>query len=138
MLEARRSSIILNSSSRISSAWSTGSLQLEGGSKITSAFSQQDEKLQRETHFLTPSRGLIGFVLLLISVGVVVAVLMLTKKEERQVFSCKFHQLIGDGICHDATNIELCDFDGGDCCLEQINTSNCMACQCLQKSTNST
>ena len=27
--------------------------------------------------------------------------------------------MIGDGLCHDATNTEFCEYDGGDCCLPQ-------------------
>lgn len=82
MLEARRSSIILNSSS----AWSTGSLQLENLSRRSSNAQQDDSNglMQRGAGFLTPSKGLIAFIFLLVLVGVVVAVLMLTKKEEQQ------------------------------------------------------
>ena len=47
-------------------------------------------------------------------------------------FTCKFKLLIGDGICHDATNTEFCDFDGGDCCLEETNTELCIDCICKE------
>ena len=29
---------------------------------------------------------------------------------------------IGDGICHDYLNHAHCQYDGGDCCLEHVNT----------------
>ena len=58
-------------------------------------------------------------------------------------FSCKFQELIGDGVCHDATNTEFCQYDGGDCCLEKANTDLCDECLCNEsgesvKPTNST
>ena len=39
---------------------------------------------------------------------------------------------IGDGICHDENNNPICAYDGGDCCGENIVTTNCTNCQCLQ------
>ena len=45
-------------------------------------------------------------------------------------FTCKFTLLIGDGICHDATNTEFCEYDGGDCCLKETNTELCIGCIC--------
>ena len=45
-------------------------------------------------------------------------------------FSCKFQELIGDGVCHDATNTEFCQYDGGECCFEKDNTELCDECLC--------
>ena len=36
---------------------------------------------------------------------------------------------IGDGLCQDYNNAALCDFDGGDCCLEEKG-SECCKCNC--------
>ena len=33
---------------------------------------------------------------------------------------------INDGFCDDETNIESCQFDGGDCCLEVIVDLGCI------------
>ena len=33
--------------------------------------------------------------------------------------------LVGDGICHDDTNNDECNYDGGDCCLSNENTEQC-------------
>ena len=38
---------------------------------------------------------------------------------------------IGDNYCDDTNNNENCNFDGGDCCLENINTQYCSECQCM-------
>ena len=39
---------------------------------------------------------------------------------------------IGDGMCDDENNISDCQYDGGDCCLDPINTQYCSVCECLQ------
>ncbi len=37
---------------------------------------------------------------------------------------------LGDGLCNDETNIEVCRYDGGDCCLEEKPKIVCTECQC--------
>ncbi len=37
---------------------------------------------------------------------------------------------VGDGMCDDDTNIEECQYDGGDCCLETQSWSYCNECIC--------
>ena len=44
---------------------------------------------------------------------------------------CAFLEVTGDGYCDDATNIPICEFDGGDCCLPNVHTDYCVECQCL-------
>jgi len=44
---------------------------------------------------------------------------------------CGFPQWKGDGYCDDENNNDSCDYDGGDCCGDDVNTSFCSACQCL-------
>ena len=36
----------------------------------------------------------------------------------------------GDGYCDDVTNVPSCDFDGGDCCGNSVNTDFCAVCAC--------
>ena len=36
-----------------------------------------------------------------------------------------------DGVCDDANNIEICQWDGGDCCGDNVITTNCSVCACL-------
>ena len=36
----------------------------------------------------------------------------------------------GNGYCDDQTNLEACDFDGGDCCGDNVNTDYCTVCIC--------
>ena len=42
---------------------------------------------------------------------------------------------IGDGFCDDKTNNLDCNYDGGDCCLDSINTVYCEICQCINAET---
>ena len=37
---------------------------------------------------------------------------------------------VGDGICDDSNNVEVCSFDGGDCCLSCIKDTWCQDCHC--------
>ena len=39
--------------------------------------------------------------------------------------------LMGDGICDDINNSNLCDFDGGDCCGPKKIKDFCCICACL-------
>ena len=39
---------------------------------------------------------------------------------------------IGDGFCDDENNNEECNWDGGDCCGDNINTDYCSVCACLE------
>ena len=36
-----------------------------------------------------------------------------------------------DGICDDENNNQECNWDGGDCCGDNVNTDYCMHCDCL-------
>jgi hypothetical protein len=40
------------------------------------------------------------------------------------------HPLVGNGFCNDETNIAECEYDGGDCCVENVNTNFCSDCGC--------
>ena len=37
----------------------------------------------------------------------------------------------GDGFCDDVNNNCGCDWDGGDCCGNNVNTYYCTKCDCL-------
>merc|ERR1711962_26814 len=37
----------------------------------------------------------------------------------------------GDGECDDINNTEECQWDGGDCCGDNVVTDHCSACECL-------
>ena len=41
------------------------------------------------------------------------------------------HVFVGDGVCNDETNNPECNYDGGDCCLMNVNTDSCFDCNCL-------
>ena len=43
---------------------------------------------------------------------------------------CPNYAKIEDGLCQDENNVELCMFDGGDCCLSEVDTTQCSECQC--------
>ena len=36
-----------------------------------------------------------------------------------------------DDICDDLSNTPECNYDGGDCCGDEVNTDFCIDCQCL-------
>ena len=38
----------------------------------------------------------------------------------------------GDGYCEDDLNKEIFEFDGGDCCLDNIKVGGCYPCKCLE------
>ena len=37
---------------------------------------------------------------------------------------------MGNYICNDETNIPECNYDGGDCCLSNVNTDHCSEGSC--------
>ena len=41
------------------------------------------------------------------------------------------HNYIADGYCDDQNNVEECQWDGGDCCLDTVLTDYCDDCACL-------
>ena len=40
--------------------------------------------------------------------------------------------MVGNGYCNDETNTVICNYDGGDCCLN-IKTEKCSECSCHLK-----
>ncbi len=42
------------------------------------------------------------------------------------------HMYIADAFCDDVLNVEACNYDGGDCCLPEIDTTYCDLCVCNQ------
>ena len=44
--------------------------------------------------------------------------------------SCPKPHWICDDYCDDETNIAACDWDGGDCCGDNVNTEHCTKCEC--------
>ena len=55
-----------------------------------------------------------------------------------RITDCPFPAFVGDGSCDDLSNIQLCNFDGGDCCLPQVDTQFCYACICVSNDSNET
>ena len=58
-----------------------------------------------------------------------------TTSESPGTGGCEFPNYIGDTYCDDENNNAGCDYDGGDCCGDEINTSYCIVCQCFEGST---
>ena len=46
------------------------------------------------------------------------------------VLGCANVALVGNGFCNDETNNADCNYDGGDCCFVNANTSACSECAC--------
>ena len=38
--------------------------------------------------------------------------------------------LVGNGFCNDETNHADCNYDGGECCVVNANTTHCSDCAC--------
>ena len=55
---------------------------------------------------------------------------------EGNEYNCKYQYLIGEasgpgnGYCDDWSNNEECDWDGGDCCGNYVDTKFCIKCEC--------
>ena len=47
---------------------------------------------------------------------------------------CAVPQFKGDTYCDDQNNNAGCDWDGGDCCGEEVSTLYCTVCECLEES----
>ena len=43
---------------------------------------------------------------------------------------CDNVQLVGNGLCNNKTNNPDCNYDGGDCCVVNANTTHCSECAC--------
>ena len=48
-----------------------------------------------------------------------------------KLFWYKIKLCIEDGFCDDIANTLACDYDGGDCCVEDPNTDYCVICDCI-------
>ena len=48
---------------------------------------------------------------------------------------CGSPNWVGDNFCDDENNNAECNFDGGDCCGDDVNTQYCTACECLEEPT---
>ena len=44
---------------------------------------------------------------------------------------CRLPDYYGDGFCDDENNNLECNWDGGDCCGDNIDTQFCSICDCL-------
>ena len=49
---------------------------------------------------------------------------------------CGSPQWKGDSYCDDDNNNEKCDWDGGDCCGNNVKENFCSVCACLDPSQN--
>merc|ERR1719158_1936634 len=48
--------------------------------------------------------------------------------------ACGYPQWKGDNYCDDGNNNAGCEWDGGDCCGDDVNEQYCSACECLDPS----
>ena len=48
---------------------------------------------------------------------------------------CENQMYVGDGYCDDENNNLKCNYDGGDCCLDQVLTDYCTICTCYENVT---
>ena len=52
--------------------------------------------------------------------------------------SCYLDYWKGDNYCDDENNNCGCEWDGGDCCGEEVDTNYCQECECLDPSQQAT
>ena len=45
---------------------------------------------------------------------------------------------MGDGYCDDVANNMGCNYDGGDCCGDNVDTQYCSVCECLDGGSGTT
>ena len=45
--------------------------------------------------------------------------------------ACWSQSNINNGLCDGITNTPICDYDGGDCCLTEVDLSNCKSFECV-------
>ena len=43
---------------------------------------------------------------------------------------CSRKSWVGDGKCDDIINMDLCEYDGGDCCMAVVDALYCDVCKC--------
>ena len=57
-----------------------------------------------------------------------------TKMTTTTAVSACTNNYVGDGYCDDENNIEVCNWDGGDCCNNNIQNWDeyCDDCQCFE------
>ena len=48
---------------------------------------------------------------------------------------CDNFTLVGNGFCNDETNNEICNYDGGECCVMNVMTDYCSECACYGQGT---
>ena len=49
---------------------------------------------------------------------------------EERAGTCKIPEWKGDGVCDDENNCGSCEWDGGDCCGNYVDTDYCTDCLC--------
>ena len=62
----------------------------------------------------------------------------ITQEEISPFDPCPNYTRISDEKCQDENNNLICSYDGGDCCREDIDTSECVSCQCLTQDSDGT
>ena len=57
----------------------------------------------------------------------------ISKKKSKCLEECEVPELQGDGYCDDENNMAACNWDGGDCCNNDLPDYDifCLECQCL-------
>ena len=47
--------------------------------------------------------------------------------------ACWSQSNINNGLCDGITNTPICDYDGGDCCGNNVQNGHCTKCECLNE-----
>ena len=60
----------------------------------------------------------------------------LSSLQKQGLENCVALVWVGDGQCDDYSNTPDCNYDGGDCCKEDIHDLYCQLCECKSSAVN--
>ena len=56
------------------------------------------------------------------------------ESELKECSTSHIYYHVANGYCNDASNTEECNWDGGDCCGDEVVMTECSVCECLEPS----
>ena len=65
-------------------------------------------------------------------ISIIVTLVTMTSNDTETSTDSSLAFLVGNGVCDDVTNTNVFQFDGGDCCLQNVIPGNCSLCMCYE------
>jgi hypothetical protein len=100
--------------------------------KLTAKYKSQKQTYVKTSTDIDVDRIILLFKVLVGMIFVLLAVvggIVVKEIREANVTVC-ISLVMGDGVCDDGQNIAECDYDGEDCCLDNIIMQFCEDCRC--------